>query len=486
MAAKEQDPEIVWFRYDLRLNDNEALLGAAESGKPLIACYVLDEQGANDDWQLGGASRWWLHHSLAALTTALEDLGGRLVLCRGPAAKALTSLAADTGATAVHCSASPEPRGAELEDALRDSLSDGGTELVCYSGRLLFPPDAVRTQAGEPYKVFTPFWKALLQLPDPGPPQNAPDKLEFYQGDLSSESLDDLALLPVKPDWAAEFDEVWTPGESGAQARLEEFVDDDLDRYKKQRDLPDVDATSKLSPHLRFGEVSPRQVWHAVRSHIASGSATQAAAEAYLRQLGWREFSYNLLHHWPTFPTEPFRDEFADFPWRDDDDALKRWQQGNTGYPIVDAGMRQLWRTGWMHNRVRMVVASFLVKHLLIPWQDGERWFWDTLVDADLANNSASWQWVAGCGADAAPYFRIFNPILQGRKFDPDGRYVRHWVPELNDLPAKYLHEPWAAPEEILDTAGVRLGRDYPQPIVDHPAARERALEAYKKLRSQR
>jgi deoxyribodipyrimidine photo-lyase len=477
---------MVWFRSDLRLTDNEALLAAAESGRPLIACYVLDEHGDEDDWQLGRASRWWLHHSLASLSAALERLGGRLILRRGPAEQALPRLVTETSATAVHCSTNAEPQAAELEEALHASLSDSGAELVRYSGQLLYPPDAIRTQAGKPFQVFTPFWKALLQLPDPGPPQAAPDHVDFYQGELTSEPLNDFRLLPSAPDWAAEFGAVWAPGETGAFDRLEEFLDGSLNRYKKERDLPDADSTSQLSAHLRFGEISPRQIWHAVRTRMANGSSNDTAAEAFLRQLGWREFSYYLLHHWPTFSTEPFRAEFAAFRWREDAAALKRWQQGNTGYPIVDAGMRQLWRTGWMHNRVRMVVASFLVKHLLIPWQDGARWFWDTLVDADLANNSASWQWVAGCGADAAPYFRIFNPILQGKKFDSRGAYVRRWVPELSNLPAKYVHEPWAAPAEILDTAGIQLGRDYPEPLVDHQAARERALDAYKQLRSKR
>lgn len=476
--------EIVWFRSDLRLTDHQPLLAAAASNRSLVACYVLDEHGPTDEWRLGGASRWWLHHSLAALAAGLEALGGRLILRRGPARQALKNLVAETGASKVHCSASAEPQGVELEQALGTDLEAHAAELVCHPGTLLFPPAAIQTQQGTPFKVFTPFWKTLLQLPDPGVPLPAPQRPAFFQGEIKSEALSALQLLPRAPDWASEFKSFWVPGEQGAHACLEEFLDDRLMDYKNARDLPHVDATSSLSAHLRFGEVSPRQVWHMVRDQAAQFPATGSNAEAFLRQLGWREFSYSLLYHWPTLPTAPFRADFAAFPWRRDPTALKHWQRGQTGYPIVDAGMRQLWQTGWMHNRVRMVVASFLVKHLLIPWQDGARWFWDTLVDADLANNSSGWQWVAGCGADAAPYFRIFNPILQGKKFDPEGAYIYRWVPELANLPAKHVHEPWNAPAVVLDAAGIELGRDYPLPIVDHPVARGRALAAYDELRS--
>lgn len=481
MTSDNAAAQIVWFRSDLRLTDHAPLLAACELGKPIIACYVLDE---SNSWRLGGASRWWLHHSLASLASELEALGGRLILRRGSARQVLNDLVTESGATHVHCSAGPEPQEAALEESLRADLEARAIELTYHPGALLFVPDAIYTKKGDPFQVFTPFWKALLALPDPDAPLPAPEQVEFYKDDIHSESLQDFRLLPRAPDWAIEFGETWTPGELGAHSHLEEFLDSLITGYRNIRDLPHANATSNLSAHLRFGEISPRQVWHAVRAHMAQSPPTRPGGEAFLRQLGWREFSYHLLHHWPTLPSEPFRGEYADFPWREDAVALECWQQGRTGYPIVDAGMRQLWRTGWMHNRVRMVAASFLVKHLLIPWQDGASWFWGTLVDADLANNSASWQWVAGCGADAAPYFRIFNPMLQGEKFDPDGAYIRRWVPELSKLPSRYIHEPWTAPADVLEAAGVELGQDYPRPIVDHHAARARALTAYSQLRA--
>ncbi len=469
---------IVWFRDDLRLADNAALAAATANGQALVACYVLDE-AVPDEQARGGAARWWLHHSLAALARELEARGGCLILRRGPVKSVIANLVAETGATDVHTTASPEPYAADLEQSLRKALEDQGVTLHTHRGALLFPREALRTKGGQPFKVFTPFWKACLQLPDPGEPIAAPKRLRSFAGELASEPLESWGLLPRQPNWAEAFDDRWEPGESGAHARLERFLEDALETYPEQRDRPDLDGTSGLSPHLRFGELSPRQVWHVVRSTMAARPSARAGGDAYLRQIGWREFSYSLLSNWPTLPREPFRPEFADFPWRFDPKLLERWQQGLTGYPLVDAGMRQLWHTGWMHNRVRMVVASFLVKHLLIPWQHGAAWFWDTLVDADLANNSASWQWVAGSGTDASPYFRIFNPIIQGKKFDPEGNYIRRWVPELGDLPPHAIHEPWSVPAQTLDQTGVRLGRDYPRPIVDHGAARARALAAY-------
>ena len=478
-------PVIIWFRDDLRLADNLAVAAAAATGQPLVACYVLDETGPNAQ-ALGGAARWWLHHSLAALAVHLEALGGALILRRGPAASAIASLVAETRATDIHVTASPEPGAAGLEQTLQKTLGDQGVTVHTHAGALLFPREALRTKSGRPFKVFTPFWKACLQLHDPGEPIEVPKRLRPHGGKLESEPLDSWGLKPRRPDWARGFVDLWMPGERGAHARLERFLEEGLERYPDLRDRPDLEGTSGLSPHLRFGELSPRQVWHVVRSVMAVRAPARTGGDAYLRQLGWREFSYYLLSHWPILPREPFRSEFADFPWRSDPDLLERWQQGLTGYPFVDAGMRQLWRTGWMHNRVRMVVASFLVKHLLIPWQHGAAWFWDTLVDADLANNSASWQWVAGSGADAAPYFRIFNPIIQGKKFDPEGNYVRRWVPELADLAVNDIHEPWNASVETLDEAGVRLDQDYPRPIVEHAAARARALEAYERMKRSR
>ncbi len=334
-------------------------------------------------------------------------------------------------------------------------------ELHLHPGALLFAPDAIETGSGKPYRVFTPFWKACLDEPPPRTPLKRP-KLEKF-AKAKTESLESLGLLPQKPDWAGGLRETWTPGEAAAQDRLASFIDDGLAAYAKSRDSFAADATSRLSPHLHFGEISPNQVWHAVRHASDAAASKTDGADAFLRQLGWREFCHHLLHRYPAMPSDPLRPEFADFPWREDNDALKAWQTGQTGYPIVDAAMRELWQTGYMPNRARMIVASFLVKHLLIPWQAGAAWFLDTLVDADLANNSAGWQWVAGCGTDAAPYFRVFNPFLQGQKFDADGAYVRTWVPELAEIPASDIHTPWEAPDLLLKQAGVELGKTYPR-----------------------
>ena len=342
----------------------------------------------------------------------------------------------------------------------------------------------MKTGQGSPYKVFTPFWKAMLAAPAPATALPRPEKLRGIES-IDGDTLDDWCLLPRNPDWAGGLRENWTPGEDGAAQRLAEFLDQGAGAYARERDRPDLAGTSRLSPHLHWGEVSPRQVWQATRHAIDAGTAGETSAMAFLRQLAWRDFSVNLLFHWPDFPERSWRQEFDAFPWRDDEAAFAAWCHGRTGYPIVDAGMRELWTTGWMHNRVRMITASFLIKDLLIPWQRGEAWFWDTLVDADLGNNAAGWQWVAGSGADAAPYFRIFNPVSQGEKFDPKGNYVRHWVPEIARLPDAVLHKPWEAPGEVLAQAGVGLGETYPAPIVDHAAARARALAGYAEVKKQ-
>jgi deoxyribodipyrimidine photo-lyase len=461
---------LVWFRNDLRLHDNAAVSAAARARQPIVACFVHD---AALRWAPGAASRWWLHGSLTALGRDIERRGGALVLRSGATAATVAAVAADCGAAEVHCSKSFEPDGRRCEVELAALLAARGARLVVHAGDVLFDPHGLRTQAGEPFKVFTPFWNACLKAPALAPPQAIPSGLRFASPAVSSETLADWRWLPTKPDWAGGMRSTWQPGEAGASARLEAFVAAAVDGYRAERDRPDRAGTSRLSPYLHFGEISPRAVWHAVRALSGEG------ANAYAREIGWREFARHLLWHFPSFAEESFRAEFRRFPWREDPVALECWQRGMTGYPLVDAGMRELWHTGWMHNRVRMVAASFLAKHLLVPWQRGAEWFWDTLVDADVANNSAGWQWVAGSGADAAPYFRVFNPVLQAQKFDPDGGYIRRWVPELAALPNDMLYEPSVAPPALLAAAGVVLERDYPAPIVAHAHARERALAAH-------
>jgi deoxyribodipyrimidine photo-lyase len=477
-------PVIYWFRQDLRLNDLPGLEAAVKTNKPVIPVYILDSAAAGR-WAPGGASRWWLHHSLASLACAIQERGGELLIYAGNAAEILGDLTEKTGAGTVYCSRRYEPWAAAQERKAHDTLEENGRTLKRFPGSLLFEPEQIANQSGQPFKVFTPFWKACRRQPEPRVPRGAPGKGVFADipaprpGGASARSLGGLDLLPTRPDWAAGWEKLWQPGETGARARIEDFTAHGLSQYGEGRDRPALDVTSRLSPHLHFGEVSPRQVWHAARDSDQPGSQV----DKFLSEVGWREFSYHLLHHFPDIPEKAFKAQFEDFPWLGKHEHLSAWQRGLTGYPIVDAGMRQLWQTGYMHNRVRMVVASFLTKHLLLPWQAGEDWFWDTLVDADLASNACSWQWVAGSGADAAPYFRIFNPTAQGEKFDGNGSYVRRWVPELAALPDKYLHAPWAAPEAVLEQADIALGRDYPAPIVDHKAARQAALDAYQEVR---
>ncbi|WP_374569734.1 deoxyribodipyrimidine photo-lyase [Phenylobacterium sp.] len=474
MSGRDSSPAIMWFRQDLRLADNPALLASAAGGRPVVCLYVLDEAGEGD-WPAGGASRWWLHMSLAALAESLERLGQRLVLRRGPALAALREVVSETGAGAVVWNRRYEPAAATRDARVKAELKAAGVAAESFNAALLFEPWTIRTGGGGPYKVFTPFWRACLGAPAPPAPLAPPASIAAPPAWPAGEALDDWRLLPRAPDWAGGLRRAWTPGEAGAQARLQRFLSEGLEGYAAARDRPDLPATSRLSPHLHFGEIGPRQVFAAVQA-LGAGSP---GAEKFLQELGWREFCHHLLFHFPALPAANFRAEFDAFPWADDPAGLDAWRRGRTGYPIVDAGMAELWTTGWMHNRVRMIAASFLIKHLLIDWRQGEAWFWDTLVDADLANNAASWQWVAGGGADAAPYFRIFNPVAQGEKFDPNGTYVRRWVPELARLPAAWLHKPWDAPAAVLAGAGVRLGTDYPRPIVDHAKARKRALDAF-------
>jgi len=465
---------LMWFRLDLRLADNPALRAAAETDLPIVPVFIWSPE--EDDPPPGAASRWWLHQSLSRLDESLRAKGLRLIIRHGPVAATLLSLAKEAAAGEVFCARIYEPSALAREAALAAQLQSHGIALHSCNSSLLFDPGSVRTTAGGMFHIFTPFWRACWnQHGSLRNPEQPPKKLRAPAHWPQSLAISDLQLEP-KIDWAGGIRAAWSPGEEGARARLRTFAKESVSHYDKDRDRMDHDGTSRLSPHLHFGETSPTQIWHAL--------ADKPGAEPYLRQLVWREFSYHLLIERPDIITQPFYPQFRNFPWRNNMRWLKAWQRGQTGYPVVDAAMRQLWTTGWMHNRARLIVASFLVKHLLIPWQKGAAWFLDTLVDADLANNTMGWQWTAGCGVDAAPYFRVFNPVLQGGKFDPDGEYVRRWVPELGKLPSKWIHKPWAAPPGALTEAEVKLGKTYPRPLVDHAEARSAALAAFQQMRS--
>jgi deoxyribodipyrimidine photo-lyase len=484
MADRSDAPCIVWFRDDLRLSDHPALHAAAETGRPVICLYVLDETSHHAGARpIGGAARWWLAQSLRALEKRLDDAGAHLLLRKGNAARIIPELARESGAHDVFWNEIAQAPHQATERDIATALRELGINTQAFGGDLLAAPQSVRTKEGRGLRVFTPFWRRLQAMGAPPDPLPAPRHLPAAPS-LTGDTIESLQLEPTHPDWAGCLRETWTPGESAAQKRLTNFLKTGLAGYTEDRDRPDRDGTSGLSPHLRFGEIGPRQVWHTVHFAAAERPAVSGDADKFLSELGWREFCRHLLFDVPDLATRNLQPSFDGFPWRHDEAALKAWRRGQTGYPIVDAGMRQLWHTGVMHNRVRMVVASFLVKHLLIDWREGEQWFWDTLVDADAGNNPANWQWVAGCGADAAPYFRIFNPVLQGEKFDPDGTYVSHWVPEVAKLPKKLIHRPWEATLLDLDDAGITLGKTYPHPIIDHRKGRERALEAYEKVRA--
>ena len=469
---------LLWLRQDLRLADQPALTAALRRGGVVVPVFIWspEEEGA---WPAGGATRWWLHQSLRALAADLETVGSRLILRCGSSLATLRALVQETGATAVYWNRRYEPAAIARDKSVKAALREDGLEAESFNGSLLVEPPTFFNKVGEPYKVFTPFWKAASTDIEVSPPLPAPTHIPAPEVWPQSAPLTALDLEPSIP-WAEGMRAAWRPGEEGAQAELKRFLAGALPGYKADRDFPALTATSRLSPHLHFGEISPRSIVHAVRAAAEIGGVAGAVAggEAYIREVYWREFAHYLLYHFPHTATEPLRPEFNAFPWLDDAKGLRAWQRGHTGYPIVDAGMRELWTTGWMHNRVRMIVASFLVKDLLLPWQAGAQWFWDTLVDADLANNTLGWQWTAGCGADAAPYFRIFNPMMQSAKFDPDGVYLRRWLPELAKLPTAYLHAPWEAPPLDLHAAGVTLGKTYPERLVDHHEARDRALAA--------
>lgn len=472
----KETPVIVWFRQDLRLADNPALYEAVQSGAPVLPVYILDDQNAGD-WAMGGASRWWLHHSLNTLN---ESLDGNLAVFRGDPLIILPALVQATKSQRVFWNRCYEPWRIARDTEIKSILESDTITVKSFNGSLLYEPWSVKKDDGTPYRVFTPFFRrGCVAQGEPPEPLPTPKKIVFAPQPKNAISIADLELLPRKIRWDKKMAPYWTIGEKGAQKRLKDFLKNGLDGYKIDRNRPDMEKVSRLSPYLHFGEISPRDVWHKIRK-VMVADKLETDGDHYLSELGWREFSYSLLYYNHSLPTQPLQKRFESFPWHKDDSALLKWQTGQTGYPIVDAGMRELWETGWMHNRVRMIVGSFLVKDLLIHWSEGEKWFWDCLVDADLANNAASWQWIAGCGADAAPYFRIFNPVGQGEKFDPNGEYVRRYCPELAKLPNEWIHRPWEAPPLLLREAGIILGKDYPHPIVDHKVARDIALEAFK------
>jgi len=474
--ASSDETSLVWLRDDLRLDDNPALAEAAGLGLPMTVLYILDEESEGIR-PLGGAARWWLHHSLAALAADLESKGSRLVLRRGQSDAIVRKLAGQTKAGHIFWNRRYGQPERTIDAGLKDWAGENGIHASSFQANLLFEPWTIRTGAGGPYKVYSPFWRACMASADIRDPLDAPAALPEPAASgpavPTSETLASWKLLPTSPDWSTGLAETWEPGEKGAADRLADFLDGPVEDYGTGRNIPGTEGTSRLSPHLRFGEVSPFRVWREIRRRHPG--KIPADVGIFRSELGWREFNWHLLYHNPDLATRNFRPAFDNFQWgRVSRSELAAWQQGKTGYPLVDAGMRQLWQTGWMHNRVRMAAASFLVKNLLTDWRIGEEWFWDTLVDADAANNPANWQWVAGSGADASPYYRIFNPVTQSKKFDADGSYLRAFIPELQGLEGKQIHEPWTA------------GADgYPAPLVDLAESRERALDAYRKLKDE-
>ncbi|MFT4551310.1 MAG: deoxyribodipyrimidine photo-lyase [Verrucomicrobiales bacterium] len=470
---------IVWFRQDLRLSDHPALAAAIRRGEPVVPVYLWApaEEG---DWKPGGATRWWLHHALADLDKQLRELGSRLLIreCDSSLA-ALRELVEECGADGVYWNRRYEPAVIERDKKIKSELRETGLEVKSFNSGMLFEPHEIANKSGKPFQVFTPMWKHYQTLEMPQVVDVDLAELKSPKKWPGGSKLEDLALLPSIV-WDGGFYEAWDPTRAAMIDRLDSMRDDGRAKaYLDDRDTPSLDGTSALSPFLHSGQVGVREAWW----KLGEGSAIDRGLR---RQLIWREFAHHLLFHFPVTPLKPLRPEFEMFPWKEDAAALSRWQRGETGYPIVDAGMRQLWHTGWMHNRVRMIVGSLLVKHLLVHWLEGAKWFWDTLVDADLANNTLGWQWIGGCGADAAPYFRIFNPMTQGEKFDTDAAYVRQWVPELKRLPDKFIHRPWEMGELELSGLGVVLGLDYPLPVIGHTEGRQQALDAFAILKARR
>jgi deoxyribodipyrimidine photo-lyase len=482
-TQKTAGPSIVWFRNDLRLADNPALAAAQHRDEPILCLFILeDDKGLRSH---GGASRWWLHHSLASLQVDLERIGARLDLFVGRAADIVPAVVRASNAGAVHFNRRYGGAASALDETIEGAIVSASCTVETFNGRLIREPWEVATKAGGSYGVYTPYWKAAQAVGDPGDPLPRPRKLEaapYPSKGPKRVSLAALDLLPTKPNWAKGWDDIWTPGEAGATARLRDFLDDDLGAYAEERNILASRGTSRLSPHLRFGEISPRTILVEVES--AKTKASAAGATTFLSEVGWREFDYHVMHYHPDVADTNLHRQFDKMPWETvPKSRLDAWKRGQTGFPVVDAGMRELWTTGYMHNRVRMITASFLIKDLLCDWRIGERWFWDCLCDADPANNTLNWQWVAGSGADAAPFFRIFNPVTQGEKFDPDGDYVRRHVPELGQLKGKTIHAPWTLGPIELRAAGIELGKTYPEPMVDHKVRRQKALDAYAKIK---
>ena len=477
--SKRHKRAVVWLRRDLRLAENSAISRAVKSAEEVAFLYIHDE--FTSKWFEGGAQRWWLHHSLKSIEKSIKDIGGRLFIYKGCSEDVIESFVKDYDISLLCFNKLYDPCLHQSQNRVEEELCNKGIEVSVSNDTLLFNPEVIKNGQGLPYKVYTPFFKACQSQIVEKQVGRKVGKIVGIKKKVSSLTIEDLHLLP-KMNWADHWPKYWTPGEDGAMRTLRWFLKNGVLEYEKMRDYPFEDGVSMLSPHLQMGEISPRQVWiETIKSQKVHNANSKIWP--FLRQLIWREFAYHLLAHFPDTTEKPLQKQFIKFPWKTDKKRLKAWQMGLTGYPIVDAGMRQLWQTGWMHNRLRMIVGSFLVKDLLISWQEGAKWFWDTLVDADLANNTLGWQWVGGCGADAAPYFRIFNPILQGEKFDKDGDYVRKWVPELKKISNKFIHKPWDAPEMELLQAGVTLGEDYPYPIVDHAKARDVALEALSSIK---
>jgi len=480
---------ILWFRQDLRLDDNPALEAALQTGQSIIPVYIVEPD--MHDWTPGAASQWWLHHSLLALQQSLRARGSDLLILKGSAQQQIQQLCNHTSSRHVFWNRCYEPHAIQRDRQIKKSLQENDIEAHSFNGSLLTEPWQGLKKDNTPYRVFTPFWKAMQRNGINMYRFKAPEKIPAMTAiDMknSASDIDSLQLLPQIP-WDTGFHKLWQPGESGANTNLDIFLDDAALHYPEERDVPGIKGTSCLSPHLHFGEISPWKIWQALQAWSSSNTSAGSikATEAFLRQLGWRDFAHQLLYHFPHTADKPLDERFEKFPWkRNYKKQLRRWQKGLTGIPIVDAGMRELWQTGTMHNRVRMITASLLTKNMLIPWQEGAKWFWDTLVDADLANNSMGWQWTAGSGADAAPFFRIFNPIRQGERFDTKGHYVRHWLPELKALPDKWIHHPWEAPEEVLQQAHVTLGKNYPIPIVDLSESRQRALSIWNEIKVHR